>query len=496
MADQEKHNMEVRMEIDELKSGMIKLTEMMQVLMARTDPPQRTVISEVSTAVVDPLQVQKPPSTWPEFGLPENFSPTYVNASMVGQTSRQIFQPPVFSEPPPVVHTVAQAVPAHYDNPLYDYRSVGSQSVSQGDCGEVEEVREQYQALEKRLRAMEGRNFFSVNADNMGLVSNLVMPSKFKVPEFEKYKGHTCPRSHLTMYYRKMTAYTNNQNLLIHCFQDSLSGASLKWYMSLEKGCVQDFQDLADAFMEQYKYNLDMAPDRRQLQNMAQKEKESFKEYAQRWRELASQVEPPLSEKELTSLFMDTLSPFFWEKMIGSVSSNFTDLVTIGQRLEEGIKKGKVSVVVDSSKKPFGGFQKKKEGETSAVERPRQRAQHYDQPQVAAVQIPRQNAGQNQNRVARPKTEFDPIPMTYTELYPHLVQLGLITTRSFTPRDPPPAGFRADLHCEFHQGAAGHDLEHCYALKARVQDLVRGKVIDFKAITPNVLNNPFPVNDK
>ncbi|XP_058784472.1 uncharacterized protein LOC131659277 [Vicia villosa] len=277
MADQEKHNMEVRMEIDELKSGMIKLTEMMQVLMARTDPPQRTVISEVSTAVVDPLQVQKPPSTWPEFGLPENFSPTYVNASMVGQTSRQVFQPPVFSEPPPVVHTVAQAVPARYDNPLYDYRSVGSRSVSQGDCGEVEEVREQYQALEKRLRAMEGRNFFSVNADNMGLVSNLVMPSKFKVPEFEKYKGHTCPRSHLTMYYRKMTAYTNNQNLLIHCFQDSLSGASLKWYMSLEKGCVQDFQDLADAFMEQYKYNLDMAPDRRQLQNMAQKEKESFK---------------------------------------------------------------------------------------------------------------------------------------------------------------------------------------------------------------------------
>ncbi|XP_058763510.1 uncharacterized protein LOC131636949 [Vicia villosa] len=433
--------MEVRMEIDELKSGMIKLSEMMQV--------------------------QKPPSTWPEFWLPENFSPTYVNASLVGQTSRKVFQPPVFSEPPPVVNTTAQAVPARYDNPLYDYYSVGSRSVSQGDCGEVEEVREQYQELEKRIRAMEGSNFFSVNVDNMGLVSNLVMPSKFKVPEFEKYKGHTCPRSHLTMYYRKMTAYTNNQNLLIHCFQDSLSGASLKWYMSLEKGCVQNFQDLANAFMKQYKYNLDMALDRHQLQNMAQKEKESFKEYAQRWRELTSQVEPPLSEKELTSLFMDTISPFFWEKMIGSVSSNFTDL------------------------KPFGGFQKKKEGETSAIERPRQRAQHYDQPQVAAIQVPHQNTGQNQNHTARPRTEFDPIPMTYTEFYPHLVQLGLITTRSFTPRDPPPAVFRDDLHCEFHQGAAGHDLEHCYTFKARVQDLVRGKLIDFTARTPNVVNNPF-----
>src|SRR3954462_8809270 len=152
------------MEIDELKSGMTKLTEILQVLMARTDPPQRTVISDVSTAVVDPLQVQRPPSTLPEFGLPENFSPTYANASMAGQTSRQVFQAPVFSEPPPVVHTAAQAIPIHYDNPLYDYRSVGHRSVSQGDCGEIEEVREQYQTLEKRLRAMEGNGFFSVDA--------------------------------------------------------------------------------------------------------------------------------------------------------------------------------------------------------------------------------------------------------------------------------------------------------------------------------------------
>ena len=70
---------------------------------------------------------------------------------------------------------------------------------------------------------------------------------------------------------------------------------------------------------------------------MSQNEKESFKEYAQRWRELASQVEPPLTEKDINGLFIDTLSPLFWEKMIGSVSSSFTGLVTIGQRLEEGI---------------------------------------------------------------------------------------------------------------------------------------------------------------
>ena len=254
-----------------------------------------------------------------------------------------------------------------------------------------------------------------------------------------------------------------------------------------------------------------MAPDRHQLQNMSQREKESFKEYAQRWRELVAQVEPPLAEKELTGLFMDTLQSLFWEKMIGSVSSGFADLVTIGERLEEGIKKGKITGVEasNSAKKPYGNFQKKKEGEAHAVsveKKPRHRQQQYVQPYVAAVAPvvnaqpvqapPQQNAGQNQNRNARARTQFDPIPMTYTELYPGLVQRGFITTRPLTPPNPLPSGFRSDLHCEFHKGVAGHDLEHCFALKARVRELIRDKILSFHDENPNVVNNPLPGHAK
>ncbi|XP_058729077.1 uncharacterized protein LOC131601309 [Vicia villosa] len=508
MEYQEQHNAEVRMEIDELKSGMTKLTEMLQVLIARGEPPQKTVIVEVSSADIDPQPTQQPPSTWPEFGLPHGYTPPYEKTPgigqssqlVIGQASNQVFHAPVFTESQPIVHTVAQPT---YVNPLFEYQAARSQNGSQGDAGDIEDVKEQYHTLEKRLRAMEGNDYFGVAAENMCLVSNFVMPAKFKTPEFEKYKGNTCPRSHLTMYYRKMAAYTQNDKLLIHCFQDSLSGASLKWYMGLESNHIHCFQDLTNAFMKQYKYNLDMAPDRRQLQNVAQKEKESFKEYAQRWRELASQVEPPLAEKELTGMFMDTLSPFYWEKMIGSVSSNFTDLVTIGQRLEEGIKNGKVANVAESSggsKKPYGNFHKKKENETNAVSDDRRgsrrKPQNGDQPYVAAVapvqvQVPQsQVANQNQNRG---RTTYDPIPMTYTELYPALVQKGLITTRAMPPpRNPPSRGFRPDLHCEFHQGGAGHDLEGCYALKALVQELVRAKMLSFRDMGPNVVTNPLP----
>ena len=79
------------------------------------------------------------------------------------------------------------------------------------------------------------------------------------------------------MYARKMSTQMDNQQLLIHYFQDSLTGAALRWYMGLDSGTVQTFRDLSKAFITQYKYNLDMAPDRDQLRAMSQKNEEILK---------------------------------------------------------------------------------------------------------------------------------------------------------------------------------------------------------------------------
>jgi len=76
---------------------------------------------------------------------------------------------------------------------------------------------------------------------------------------------------------------------------------------------------------------MDKALDRMQLQNMTKKSAETFKEYAQRWRELAAQVKPPLHEKEMTTMFIEMLQTPFYEHVLGRVSSNFSDIVTIGE---------------------------------------------------------------------------------------------------------------------------------------------------------------------
>ena len=90
---------------------------------------------------------------------------------------------------------------------------------------------------------------FGKNAHDMFLVPNVKIPHKFKVPNFEKYKGNSCPLSHLVMYARNMSTQIDDNQLFIHYFQDSLTGAALKWYMGLDSTQIRTFNDLGEAFV-------------------------------------------------------------------------------------------------------------------------------------------------------------------------------------------------------------------------------------------------------
>lgn len=60
----------------------------------------------------------------------------------------------------------------------------------------------------------------------MSLVPDVIISSKFKVPEFKKYNGLTCPKNHLMMFCRKMASHAHSKKLLIHYLQDILSRES------------------------------------------------------------------------------------------------------------------------------------------------------------------------------------------------------------------------------------------------------------------------------
>ena len=117
--------------------------------------------------------------------------------------------------------------------------------------------------IEEILRVIERSGDYPfADMTDLCLVPDVVIHPKFKVPNFGRYKGATCPKNHLKMYCRKMGAYSRDEKLLMHFFQESLTEAATTWYTSLEPSRIHSWKNLMVAFVRQYQYNFDMAPDR------------------------------------------------------------------------------------------------------------------------------------------------------------------------------------------------------------------------------------------
>lgn len=116
-----------------------------------------------------------------------------------------------------------------------------------------------------------------------------------------------------------------------------------------------------------------MEPNRTQLQSLTQGQNESFKEYAQKWRELVVRVQPPMMERELVDMFMGTLQGMYYDRMVGSTSTGFSELVMARERIDAGLKMGKIQLAnagnyaSGASKKSFSRYPKKKEGESNSI---------------------------------------------------------------------------------------------------------------------------------
>jgi len=138
----------------------------------------------------------------------------------------------------PGVHAISQ------DNrPIFHSGSVGAYD-------RVHDLQEKYDEMNREMQALRGKEILKKDVYDLCLVPNVQIPHKFKLPIFEKYKGTSCPKDHITMYVRKMSTYANDHQVLIHYFQDSLTGAALKWYMNLDRAEIRTFNDLREAFVQ------------------------------------------------------------------------------------------------------------------------------------------------------------------------------------------------------------------------------------------------------
>ena len=123
--------------------------------------------------------------------------------------------------------------PFRVPNDLYE-----QEKLKKGLSGQLMDakIQQMHDSLEQRLEAFEDQDALKgLNPNDLNLVSDLVIPPHFKMPRFEKYDGTSCPKMHLIMYYNKMTVHAHNEKLLVHIFQESLTGAASEWYLRLKR---------------------------------------------------------------------------------------------------------------------------------------------------------------------------------------------------------------------------------------------------------------------
>ncbi|XP_052489794.1 uncharacterized protein LOC105800979 [Gossypium raimondii] len=373
------------------------------------------------------------------------------------------------------------------------------------DAAEIEKARvdlpkqleDQCKWLEEKFKAMENADYHrGMDAKDLSLVPDLVLPPKFKMPEFEKYNGTSCPEAHIIMFCRRMTRYINNDQLLIHCFQDSLIGSATRWYNQLSRANIHSWKDLAQAFIKQYKHLMDMAPDRIVLQNMEKKPNESFRQYAQRWREVAAQVQPPLSEKEITMLFINTLKAPFLNHMLGSATKSFSDIVMSGEIIENAITCGKIEAG-ESAKR--SALMKKEHDINNASVFNKSYSKPITVEQARAVTTNHQGSSRQESnpRPNEERPQFTPIPMTYRELYQNLYDAHVVSPSYLKPMQPPyPKWYDANAQCEYHAGIMGLSIENCTMFKKLVERFIKMGIVKFGDPSgPNVARNLLPNHD-
>ncbi|KAJ9178655.1 hypothetical protein P3X46_010522 [Hevea brasiliensis] len=396
---------------------------------------------------------------------------------------------PLNNEPPFSYYpTISNAEPSlSVPNPPIHYAPhfpVGGVPHTTGGEGKMRE-NEKLSALEERLRAIEGLNMYgSVDVASLRLVPDVVVPPKFKVLDFDKYTGNSDPRIHLATYIAKMSSMTYDDRLLIHFFHESLSGAALKWCVQLDRSRLRSWKDLAEAFLKQYKFNCDVAPTRRDLQNLVQKDRESFKEYAQRWREKAAEVHPPVTDNELS-----------------------------GERIEANLRMGRLQELAENPAKKTASFGKKKEVPLDPIQPPyprwydatarceyHGRAQGHSTdncgalrgrvhalirnrwlkiegngslPNVTSNPLPKHNAGSGVNMI-----EFDREGLTpeVDKLVPYFKEIFVVAMREGY-LCPQVTGVEECTGCPYHGGATDHELRDCEGFKQEVQNLLSLKVL-------------------
>ena len=78
---------------------------------------------------------------------------------------------------------------------------------------------------------------------------------------------------------------------------------------------------------------------------------------------MATQVQPPLIETEVTMLFLNTLQEPYYNRLMPTTKGSFANIIKASNLVDHAIKNGRIDMGESNSRLKNGNFTKKKECE-------------------------------------------------------------------------------------------------------------------------------------
>ncbi|XP_015081454.1 uncharacterized protein LOC107025117 [Solanum pennellii] len=291
---------------------------------------------------------RRPPIYFPSSNMDptQNQPSTPVHNPSNYQTSQNAQSPSIapplpkratFQIPVPAEHDVHGSELDHYEEQENEWRTKEDARV---------DINEEIKKAMKELQCIP--DVAGLSYEDLCIHPNLDLPEGFKIPKFDTF-GEVCnPMAYLRAYCDQLVGVGRDEALLMRLFNRSLCGEALEWFTSHETRKWPSWNALAKDFIDRFAYNVEIVPDRYSLKKMKQKSTESYREFAYRWRNEAARVRPPMTEKEIVEVFVRVQEPEYYDRIRLLVGAKFSEIVKIGETIEDSLKSRKIARVATS----------------------------------------------------------------------------------------------------------------------------------------------------
>ncbi|XP_070019808.1 uncharacterized protein [Nicotiana sylvestris] len=347
-----------------------------------------------------------------------------------------------------------------------------------------------------------------------------------KTQKLNLYGGRGDPIAHLRGYCSEMRSIRRKDNLLMAYFSESLTGAALQWYTHQDVNKWHTWDDMAQDFVRNFQYNLNIIPDSSSLYKMEKKPEKSFREFGIRWREQAARVSPSIGKMVEEGIKSGKIMSYSALKhttediqnipvSLGGRKRNRKDdpLGIPAQRFQPRHRPHRYPCALDDPPQCYFSPHNP-QSRTSLSQYPIHNAPPYvphsrgprwpaplsqmSYPPPQAYQPPTRKRFQprpeyKMKRLLKKEDAFTHIGESYASLFQRLRQLDMLKPIQIKRSNPLPKKFDFSQRCAYCSDALGHNIEKCWHLKGAVQKLINTG--DITAQNPNAadtIQSPLP----